>query len=87
MGISGPYEVRTMVRPDRESFLALASQGRPGAVPLVREVLADLDTPLATFLKVDDGASSFLFESAEGEGTTARVTLPALGSGGDGGDA
>ena len=37
-----------MVRPDRDTFRVLARHGR--AVPLVREVLADLDTPLASFL-------------------------------------
>ena len=51
-----------MVRPDRDAFVQLAqSAGRGRAVPLVREVLADLDTPLAIFLKVDDGATAFLF--------------------------
>ena len=32
-------------------------------VPLVREVLADLDTPLSTYLKLANAPYSYLFES------------------------
>ena len=35
-------------------------------VPLMREVLADLDTPLSTYLKLADGPYSYLFESVQG---------------------
>ncbi len=35
-------------------------------VPLVREVFADLDTPLSTYLKLADGPYSYLFESVQG---------------------
>jgi anthranilate synthase component 1 len=67
-----------MVRPDLASFRALAAQG--AVVPLVREVLADLDTPLATFLKVDDGETTFLFESAEGEEHWGRFSFIGFGA-------
>ncbi|MEE8313389.1 MAG: anthranilate synthase component I [Myxococcota bacterium] len=67
-----------MVRPDRASFRALAVGG--AFVPLVREVLADLDTPLATFLKVDDGETAFLFESAEGEEHWGRFSFIGIGA-------
>ena len=66
-----------MVRPDRDGFRALARGAR--TVPLVHEVLADLDTPLAVFLKVDDGSSSFLFESVEGGDRWGRFSF--VGSG------
>ncbi len=70
-----------MVRPDRDSFSALARQaGRGSTVPLVREVLADLDTPLAVFLKVDDGATSFLLESAESEERRGRFSFIGVGA-------
>ena len=67
-----------MVRPDLASFRALAARGP--IVPLVREVLADLDTPLATFLKVDDGETTFLFESAEGEEHWGRFSFIGFGA-------
>ncbi len=67
-----------MVRPDREAFRTLA--GRGAAVPLVREVLADLDTPLSIFKKVDDGATSFLFESNEGGETWGRYSFIGIGT-------
>ena len=35
-------------------------------VPVVREVLSDLDTPLSVYLKLADGPHTYLFESVEG---------------------
>ncbi len=67
-----------MVRPDVETFRTLARSGT--AVPLVREVLADLDTALAIFLKVDDGRYSFLFESNEGGEHWGRYSFIGIGA-------
>ena len=70
-----------MVRPDlpgRDEFRALARGA--SAVPLVREVLADLDTPLATFLKLDDGETGFLFESLEGGEEWGRYSIIGFGA-------
>ncbi len=67
-----------MARPDLEEFRSLARAG--SAVPLVREVLADLDTALAIFLKVDDGAHSFLFESNEGGEHWGRYSFIGIGA-------
>jgi anthranilate synthase component 1 len=67
-----------MVRPDVETFRTLARGG--AAVPLVREVLADLDTALAIFLKVDDGRHSFLFESNEGGEHWGRYSFIGIGA-------
>jgi len=67
-----------MVRPDLETFRTLARGG--AAVPLVREVLADLDTALAIFLKVDDGRYSFLFESNEGGEHWGRYSFIGIGA-------
>jgi len=50
--------------PDRETFLRLAQQGN--VVPVYREVLADLETPVSAYLKVADGPYAFLLESVEG---------------------
>ncbi|OGL67546.1 MAG: anthranilate synthase component I [Candidatus Tectomicrobia bacterium RIFCSPLOWO2_12_FULL_69_37] len=50
--------------PDREAFLKLAKRGN--VVPVYREVLADLETPVSAYLKVADGPYAFLLESVEG---------------------
>jgi anthranilate synthase component 1 len=51
--------------PDLATFKQLASQA--GLVPVAREIVADLDTPLTVFAKVAAGEShAFLFESLEG---------------------
>ncbi|MEK6710207.1 MAG: anthranilate synthase component I [Nitrospinota bacterium] len=50
--------------PDREAFLELAKQGN--IVPVYREVLADLETPVSAYLKIADGPYAFLLESVEG---------------------
>ena len=49
-------------------------------VPIVREVLADLDTPLSTYLKLANGPYSYLFESVKGGekwGRYSMIGLPA----------
>ena len=35
-------------------------------IPLVREVFADLDTPLSAYLKLADEPYTYLFESVQG---------------------
>ena len=35
-------------------------------IPLVREVFADLETPLSTYLKLADEPYTYLFESVQG---------------------
>jgi anthranilate synthase component 1 len=65
-------------RPSREEFERLASQGN--LVPVVREILADLETPLSLFRKLDDGATSFLFESVEGGEKWARYSFIGTGA-------
>jgi anthranilate synthase component 1 len=54
-----------MHKPDLETFRNLASEA--GLVPVYREIVADLDTPLTIFAKVAAFDShAFLFESLEG---------------------
>jgi anthranilate synthase component 1 len=67
-----------MVRPDLESFKQLARRAR--TVPVVREVVADLDTALAVFLKLDDHRHAFLFESNEGGEHWGRYSIIGLGA-------
>ena len=75
-----------MLRTSLEQFETLARQGNH--IPVLREVLADLDTPLSLFRKIDDGRTAFLLESVEGGekwarysflGVGARVTFRAMG--------
>ncbi len=50
-------------------------------IPLVREVLADLDTPLSTYRKLADSPYSYLFESVQGGETWGRYSIIGLSCG------
>lgn len=65
-----------MYYPDFAAFASLAAKGN--LVPVYREIMADLDTPVSAFRKIDDGRYSFLLESIEGGEKWARYTF--LGS-------
>jgi anthranilate synthase component 1 len=65
-----------MYTPDLSTFVSLAAQGN--LIPVYREVMADMDTPVSAFRKIDDGRYSFLLESIEGGEKWARYTF--LGS-------
>ena len=58
-------------------FHSLADAGYT-RIPLIREVLADLDTPLSTYLKLARGPRSFLFESVEGGEKWGRYSIIGL---------
>lgn len=47
-------------------------------IPLVKEVLADLDTPLSTYLKLANGPYSYLFESVQGGEKWGRYSFIGL---------
>ena len=47
-------------------------------IPVVREVLSDLDTPLSVYLKLADGPHSCLFESVEGGERFGRYSIIGL---------
>ena len=61
----------------RHDFDALAAAGH-NRIPLVREVPADLDTPLSAYLKLVDGPFAYLFESVEGGSTWGRYSIIGL---------
>ncbi len=48
-------------------------------IPLVREVLADLDTPLSVYLKLANTPYSYLFESVQGGEKWGRYSIIGLG--------
>ena len=62
----------------QSQFNAYAAEGY-NRIPLVREVLADLDTPLSTYRKLADGPYSYLFESVQGGETWGRYSIIGLG--------
>jgi anthranilate synthase component 1 len=65
-----------MIRPSLEEFKQKAEQGN--LIPVYREILADMETPVSAFRKIDDGKFSFLLESMEGGEKWARYSF--LGS-------
>jgi len=71
-----------------DEFRSYAKQGN--LIPLFREILADHDTPVSAFAKIDHGPSAYLLESIQGGEKWARYSF--LGSGSpiviyeDGGD-
>ena len=60
-----------------EQFKTYAAQGY-NRIPLCREILADLDTPLSAYLKLADGAYSYLFESVHGGEQWGRYSIIGL---------
>jgi anthranilate synthase component 1 len=62
---------------DPDSFRQLAAAGH-NRIPVVREVLSDLDTPLSVYLKLADGPHTYLFESVEGGETWGRYSIIGL---------
>ncbi len=50
--------------PSLEAFRELAVSYN--IVPVYRDILADMDTPVSAFAKIDDGGYAFLLESVEG---------------------
>lgn len=65
-----------MAYPDYATFLELSRQGN--LIPVYREIMADMDTPVTAFKKLDDGCFSFLLESIEGGEKWGRYSF--LGS-------
>lgn len=60
-----------------EQFDQLAAQNY-NRIPVMREVLADLDTPLSTYLKLANAPYSYLLESVEGGEKWGRYSIIGL---------
>jgi len=61
----------------QKDFGRYAAQGF-NRIPLAREVLADLDTPLSVYLKLGRGPYSYLFESVQGGEKWGRYSIIGL---------
>jgi len=61
----------------QQDFDRYAAQGY-NRIPLAREVLADLDTPLSVYLKLGRGPYSYLFESVQGGEKWGRYSIIGL---------
>ena len=62
-----------MISPSYEQFLENLKRGN--LVPVWEEFLADYDTPVSVFKKIDSSDYSFLFESVEGGDKWARYSF------------
>jgi anthranilate synthase component 1 len=62
--------------PDRETFVKLAAQGN--MVPVWRDILADMETPVSAFRRLAHRPNAFLLESVEGGERMGRYSF--LGS-------
>jgi anthranilate synthase component 1 len=59
-----------MFKPSLEEFKKLSKSGN--LIPVYKEILADLDTPVSAYMKISGGEYSFLLESVEGGEKWAR---------------
>ena len=63
----------------KESFHALVQEGY-NRIPLMREVLADFDTPLSTYCRLAREPQTYLFESVQGGEKWGRYSMIGLPS-------
>ena len=61
------------ITPSRDEFRALTRHGN--LVPLIVDLVADVETPVSAFEKIDDGDPCFLFESAEKNEESGRFSF------------
>ncbi len=62
-----------MYYPSKQEFIKLAKKGN--LIPVYKEIEADLETPVSSFLKIAEGDYSYLLESVEGEENIARFSF------------
>ena len=63
-----------MIKPDISKFMKLAQKG--SVIPVYREIIADLETPVSTFLKLAAKEKyAYLLESVEGGEQVGRYSF------------
>ncbi len=65
--------MNTQLTPSLPAFCELAKRGN--LVPVYTELIADVETPISAFSKLDDGGYTFLFESVEKSEQTGRYSF------------
>jgi anthranilate synthase component 1 len=71
-----PKKVTSKYHPDFNTFKEKAKEAN--LIPVYREILADMETPVSAFKKVNKGRYSFLLESVEGGEKWARYSFIGL---------
>ena len=61
------------ISPSRDEFRELAQRGN--LIPLIVDLVADIETPVSAFAKIDNGEPCFLFESAERNEESGRFSF------------
>ncbi len=61
----------------QDQYIELVQRGY-NRIPLMRDLLADLDTPLSAYMKVGQGPYSYLFESVQGGEKWGRYSIIGL---------
>ena len=61
------------ISPSRDEFRDLAKRGN--LVPVIVDLVADVETPVSAFAKIDNGEPCFLFESAERNEESGRFSF------------
>jgi anthranilate synthase component 1 len=64
--------LRYSTTPSREEFRTLAQ--RANLIPVVLDLIADVETPVSAFARISGGGPSFLFESAEKNEESGRFS-------------
>ena len=62
--------------PSKQEFLKLTRSGKGNLIPVYKEILGDLETPVSAYFKMaEQSRYSFLLESVEGEEKIARYSF------------
>ena len=70
---AAPYQMTPQLTPSLDEFVELAKQGN--VIPVFAEFIADGETPVSAFKKLDRGGYSFLFESTEKNDVSGRFSF------------
>lgn len=65
--------MNTPLKPSLDEFRELAKRGN--LIPVFTELIADAESPVSAFQKIDDGGYSFLFESVEKSDQAGRYSF------------
>ncbi|MBL9188885.1 MAG: anthranilate synthase component I [Opitutaceae bacterium] len=61
------------IHPTKEAFAALAAQGN--VIPVYTDLMADFETPVSAYAKLNSAGPAYLFESVEGGENLARYSF------------